>query len=167
MIDELQLVINALREELKQYGEMLARLDEQQSSVLGRRTEEIVQSVNSIQTQGEVITRTRQERERLQSDLAVLCQLGLEAPFSKIIPCLPGEYRPLLDALVQENNELLVRIQQRARQNHLLLRRSLEMMQTFLDSLLPIRRAPVYTETGNLFNRAATPASSALYEAVG
>ena len=33
---------------------------------------------------------------------------------------------------MRENNELLVRVQQRARQNHLLLSRSVEMMQRFI-----------------------------------
>ncbi len=42
-----------------------------------------------------------------------------------------------MQALVQENNELLVRVQQRARQNHLLLLRSLELMQKLINSLFP------------------------------
>jgi len=57
--------------------------------------------------------------------------------FASLVPQLPPDYRPLVGALVEENNHLLVRVQQRARQNHLLLSRSLEMMQSFLNTLMP------------------------------
>ncbi len=57
-----------------------------------------------------------------------------------LIPLLPADYRPLVQALVDENNELLVRVRQRARQNHLLLSRSVELMQGLLNTLLPVAR---------------------------
>ena len=49
--------------------------------------------------------------------------------FAAIIPLLPPDYRPLVQALVQENNELLARVHQRTRQNHLLLSHAVELMQ--------------------------------------
>ena len=54
-------------------------------------------------------------------------------PFAEIIPQLPEAYRPLIESLVDENNSLLQRVQQRARQNHLVLSRSVELMQDFLN----------------------------------
>ena len=41
----------------------------------------------------------------------------------------------MVTALVQENNELLVVVRQRAQQNQLLLRRSVDVMQHFINSL--------------------------------
>jgi len=45
MIDALQTLIEALRDELKQYGEMLALLDQQQELVAGRAADELLHSV--------------------------------------------------------------------------------------------------------------------------
>jgi flagellar biosynthesis/type III secretory pathway chaperone len=70
-----------------------------------------------------------------------------------------------MEALVQENNALLTRIQHRARQNHLLLRQSLDLMQRFLSTLFPSHEPRVYNGGGQMFSH-ATPAVS-VYEAVG
>jgi flagellar biosynthesis/type III secretory pathway chaperone len=166
MIEQLRKVIDGLREELKQYGEMLARLDEQQDYVMRRSTDGVILSVSAIESQSAVIQQARHEREGLQRTLARQCELVEDAPFSDIVPRIPEDYRPLVQALVQENNELLTRVQQRARQNHLLLRRSLDMMQAFLNTLVPVQPVPVYNGSGHLFGAQAAPAA-AMYEAIG
>ena len=47
-----------------------------------------------------------------------------------------------MEALVRENNELLVRVQQRARQNHLLLSHCVELMQQLINSIFPVSPPP-------------------------
>jgi flagellar biosynthesis/type III secretory pathway chaperone len=164
MTENIHHLIAALREELQQYGEMLARLEEQQERVLRRDADQILQSVSAIQEQGLTIQRTREIREACQKQTAA--GLGLnEIEFAAIIPRLPNDYRGLIEALVDENNSLLQRIQQRARQNHLLLRQSLDLMQRFLSTLFPSHEPRVYNPGGQVFAR-PTPAVS-LYEAVG
>ena len=61
-----------------------------------------------------------------------------------------------------------IRVQQRSRQNHLLLARTLELMQRFMNGLFLASTSPVsvYDGTGVLPGRAMVPAH-ALYEAVG
>jgi flagellar biosynthesis/type III secretory pathway chaperone len=164
MIPYLQNLIAALREELHEYGEMLARLDEQQELVMKREADGILQSVSTIQDQSVVIQRTRELREVRQNELAQKLGLESKSEFSKIVPRLPEDYRPLVDALVQENNALLTQIQHRARQNHLLLRQSLDLMQRFLSTLFPSHEPRVYNGGGQMFQNA--PAVS-VYEAVG
>jgi hypothetical protein len=164
MIDLVNRLVAALREELQQYGEMLAVLDAQQDYVLQRSTQNLLESIGAADAQGRAINEARAHRSECQR--AVARQLGLPggAPFSQLIPLLPEDYRPLVEALVSENNELLVRVQQRARQNHLLLTRSVELMQRFISSLFPATAPATYTESGNVTNRAP---AQALYEAVG
>src|SRR4051794_18815390 len=103
MIPHLQTLITALREELHEYGEMLARLDEQQELVMRRDADGILQSVATIQEQGVTIQRTRQIRETRQGELAQNIGLKKDSEFSAIIPHTPEDYRPLLSALVSEN----------------------------------------------------------------
>jgi flagellar biosynthesis/type III secretory pathway chaperone len=150
MNDLLHNLIEALREELKQYGEMLAMLEQQQQSVVQRQTNNLLQNVAEVNAQANVIAAVRHEREQRRCHVAR--QLGLEenATFGVIIPKLPPDYRPLLQALVSENNALLVRIQQRARQNHLLLSHAVELMQQLINSIFPGGSPKTYDNTGRL-----------------
>lgn len=165
MINSLKILIDALRDELQNYGEMLALLDRQQEHLIARAASEVFQSISLIKAQGAAILQSRSRREDCRRAVAGECRQPPEAAFAILIPLLPADYQPLLRALVDENNELLMRVRRRARQNHLLLRRSVELMQELLNTLLPSRQASVYDDTGS---RQATPAASRrFYEAVG
>jgi flagellar biosynthesis/type III secretory pathway chaperone len=165
MTESMQNLVNSLRDELKEYGELLALLDRQQQSVIERDADQVFQSVGFVQRQGSAIAEARARREECARTIArELCQEP-ETSFAVLIPLLPAAYRPLVKALVDENNELLVRVQQRARQNHLLLSRSVELMQGLLDTLLPSREMRVYNGRGNMQVHEAAPRS--LYQGVG
>ncbi len=165
MNDLLHNLIEALREELKQYGEMLAVLEQQHQSVVQRQTNTLLQNVADINAQANVIAAVRHEREQHRRHVAR--QIGLEenASFALIIPLLPPDYRPLMQALVHENNALLIRIQQRARQNQLLLSHAVELMQQLINSIFPGSNPKTYDNNGRL------PVSSlpqrSIYEQVG
>jgi flagellar biosynthesis/type III secretory pathway chaperone len=146
--ESLQPLIGALREELQQYGEMLALLDRQQEQVKARAATEIFQSISLIQAQATAIQGARELREKCRGSTALTCQQPENTPFSHLIPLLPSDYRPLIAALVDENNHLLSRVRQRARQNHILLRRSVELMQELLRTLFPSRQNSVYDGAG-------------------
>ena len=135
MIQSIKSLIDALRDELQNYGEMLALLDQQQEHLVARAVAEVFQSISLIKAQGGAIQRACARRED--------CRL----------------------ALVGENNELLLRVRRRARQNHLMLRRSVELMQELLNTLLPSRRASVYDGTGA--HPASLCAPRRFYDALG
>ena len=166
MKDSLNDLIDSLREELKEYGEMIALLDQQQEMVMRRQTHDLLQCVQIINTQVENITAARREREQRQRVVARLFGLAEETPFAVLLPHLPGDYRPLVQALVQENNELLKRIQRRARQNHLLLSRIVELMQRLFDPFFPDRQPATYDDSGAMAAAAILPKHT-LYEAIG
>ncbi|MCL5096419.1 MAG: flagellar protein FlgN [Candidatus Omnitrophica bacterium] len=164
MLDILQRLIESLREELSQYGEMLRLLEQEQELVVHRLPADLLQTVTSINSQGAEIQAARRRREEVQRQLAASLEQPENTALTEIIPRLPPEYQPLLEALRQENNQLLLRIHQRARQNHLLLNRSLELMQQFINTLSPVN-APVYNETGGILPTLLQPRST--YDAVG
>jgi flagellar biosynthesis/type III secretory pathway chaperone len=163
MMPTLQRLIESLRKELQQYGEMLALLDQQQEDVTQRRTSNVWSSVASIDAQGAVIANARVEREAAHRALSRALGQPDATTIAELLPLLPSDYRPLISALVDENNELLARVQSRARQNHLLLRRSVELMQQFIGSLCVVSQ-PVYNCTGGIGQGAF---GSSIYEAVG
>jgi len=164
MNELLQNLIEALREELKEYGEMLALLDQQQQMVTHRQTQDLLQCAGAINVQAEAIAAARHEREQRQREVARELKLADDASFTDVMPKLPMAFQPLVKALVQENNQLLSRIQQRARQNHLLLTRITELMQRFLGSLFPGNPA-TYDNAGQLL-ATALPQHS-VYDAIG
>jgi flagellar biosynthesis/type III secretory pathway chaperone len=164
MNDLLHNLIESLREELKQYGEMLAVLDQQQSSVVQRQAADLLQNVASINAQAEAITAVRHEREQHQRNVARMLDLDESAGFAVIIPRLPADYRPLVQALVQENNELLVRVHHRTRQNHLLLSHAVELMQQLINAIFPGGSPKTYDKTGRL--PVSTVPQYSLYESV-
>ena len=165
MNDLLPNLIEALREELKQYGEMLALLDQQQDLVMQRQTNDLLSSVATINEQTGVIAVARNEREQRQRRIARQLELPEDSGLAAVTQKLPADYRPLVQALMQENNELLVRVQQRARQNHLLLNHAVELMQQLINSIVPGTKPKTYDESGHLPS-VALPQHS-LYEAVG
>lgn len=162
MIVTLENLIGALRNELQQYGEMLALLDQQQELVMNQRTDEILHSISAIDTQSTAIQAARANRQLAQRHLAQRLEQAREATFTHLIPLLPEPYRPLVIALVQENNELLLRVRQRAQQSHHLLRHSLEMMQRFITAL-PSSETTVLTRDQAV---AAVDPGASLYEAI-
>lgn len=164
MNERIQQLIETLRDELKEYGEMLALLDEQQEHLMARRADGVLESVERINTQALVIKRARTRREETQHTLA--CTVGHPECTGLFVLAqhLPPDYRPLLQALVDENNQLLARVQRRGHQNHLMLSRSVELMQRFISALAPGQNATVYAGDGAVH---LNTTSHALYEAVG
>jgi hypothetical protein len=163
MSEPLDNFIESLREELKQFGELLALLDLQRDQVVRRLPDELLATVSAINAQGEAIQAARRERAQRQRELAQSLDLPVEARAGALVSQLPQPYRPLVTALIQENNHLLARVRQRARQNHLLLSRAVEMMGRFINSICAIG-APTYTPAGAVAHAAP---GCALYDRIG
>jgi len=165
MIDTISNLVSALRAELEQYGEMLALLDRQQQHVIARAGDEVFQTVSLIKAQGAAIKLARTRRDECRGLLAQDFGRQQDLSFAELVPLLPPDYQPLVQALVEENNSLLVRVRQRARQNHLLLSRSMELMQNLINSLFPAHETRVYNVQGAMNSRRA--GSRRIYEAIG
>jgi flagellar biosynthesis/type III secretory pathway chaperone len=161
---ELNRFVEHLRNELTQYGEMLALLDQQQEAVVRCHPSQVLETASAITVQGEVIQTVRKERQSSQVVLAAETQAREAQNLDHLIGQLSPEYQLLVGALVQENNQLLQRIQNRMHQNHLLLSRSLESMQQVISTLCQTSPTTTYGETGRL--RQTTP-GRLLCEAVG
>jgi hypothetical protein len=128
-------LVDALRNELQQLGEMLALLDAQREITARRSPDFIEPSIAAVEEQTTRIETARTRRRLLQEQLAHALNRIPQASLKELLPLLPPDYRPLVSALVQENSEALSRIRQRAEQNHQLLRRCADAMRRFIASL--------------------------------
>jgi flagellar biosynthesis/type III secretory pathway chaperone len=135
MTATLEQVIEALRNELQQYGEMLALLEAQHRAVSQGESGSVLTSVQAIEAQSSAIQNARRLRETHQRQLAWAVGRPENVTFEELLPLLPSEYSPLLSALIREINELLGRVRQSAEHNRSQLRRSIELMDRFLFTL--------------------------------
>jgi hypothetical protein len=161
----IQDLIEALRMELQQYGELLARLDQQQETVFRRDAEGVLDGSAAIESQAALIEEARRERELCRADMARSLGAPADASFEHLLPLLPEDYRPLIRALVEENNELLTRVRARSRQNHLLLSRTVDLMQRLMGGLFAAKGGSTYSGDVALLGARAT--ARRMYEAVG
>jgi hypothetical protein len=106
----LERLINALREELLEYGEMLARLDEEHGPA-----EDARMGARSLRPQNGNLRAKHRRRAEIERKLARHLGLPQSANLSEMIRLLPPNYKPLVRALLDETDELPIRLQQRRR----------------------------------------------------
>jgi len=157
MREQLQQLVTALRDELQQYGEMLALLERQQEFVVKRASSDLLQSVSDINAQAAVIGVARDQRATRQTAVARLLQMSDDTTLTDMVRLMPDDYSGLVRALVDEINKCLARVRRRAGQNHLLLSRSVELMQRLLNTLLCTTQTIVYNGHGALAPALAAP----------
>jgi hypothetical protein len=162
MTTAIQQLIDALRDELQQYGEMLALLEAQWDVVTQREPQSVLTSVADVESQSGAIEKARRTREQAQRQFAWALGQPVEShSFHQLLPLLPGDYRPLVTALVHEVNELLQRVRERAAQNHAQLRRALELMERFISSISPQTQSALIVGEQSPFDSESTPPRSA------
>jgi len=150
MKEQLDKLVGHLREELIQYGELLSLLEQQQEMIVNRSADGLMQNLTSIHAQMAEIAKARTCREQCREEVAESLGLDREWPIKEMYSSLPVEYQSLVEALVDEVNELLLKANQRLRQNHLLLSRSLEFMQKLIQSLFPMQAGQTYDQSGQI-----------------
>ena len=141
-------LLEALRRELHEYGELLALLEHPQEQVPRRAADEVLHSAAAISEQANRVQDARRRREDCQRLVAQAVQQSEEARFAVLLPRFPEPYRFAVAELVRETNDLLVRVQQRAWQDQMLLSHSLELMQHFIGSLTASNRPTTHTGSG-------------------
>lgn len=165
MTDTLTNLANALRYEFEQYGVLLGLLERQQENIGSRNADEVYRSIAPVKQQGVAVMKARANRDECRAQLAQSLGRDRQSTFADLTPALPEESRALISSLVQKNNGMLARIAQRARQNHLRLSRSIDLMHGLINSMYPARVSRVYNGRGTMKTRPVGHRS--FYEAVG
>ncbi|HBU60357.1 MAG TPA: hypothetical protein DEB48_10990 [Verrucomicrobiales bacterium] len=166
MNEELNNLVNALREELTQYGEVLALMQEQQELIINRAANDLLINLNRVNEQMERVAIARNQRENCRQNLVAALGGAEDTTFRQMTEMLPPEVQPLLDALVQEINHMLQNIQRWLKQNHLLLKRSLDLMQTIMKNMFPSAEAAAGTYGRGGQVSPVNPPPSSLYEGI-
>jgi flagellar biosynthesis/type III secretory pathway chaperone len=117
-----------------------------------------------LQQQVEKISTHREHREAARRALVQSVGGTEDTTFKQMTAMMPEEYQPLLNALVEEINQLLQRIQTWMKQNHLLLKRSLDLMSKIMHSIFPTSSAAAQTYGQGGTVSPIAPPPSTLYE---
>jgi len=110
MNQKLNHLVEALRAELQQYGEMLVRLDRHHKSVADQSRKAVCAFSGEVQLQGVAIQRARRERDQASCELASMLRLNTVLPVETMIPLMPEEYQPLVNELTRENRQLMEQV---------------------------------------------------------
>jgi len=92
----------------------------------------------------------RQQREEMVSGIADTFECGQEETLSKMVRYFPDYVQPLLQALIDEINQMIKRTRSKARQNFLLLSRTMELTQETVAALRPENYSKTYTRKGQV-----------------
>jgi hypothetical protein len=158
-------VVDALRNELAEYGGLLRLFDEQQKTIFTLDSEGVAAFVPLLEQQAEVARSCRLEREQTVRRYATQRGQPVDRSLRQLLPEFPAVVRPLLEALIDEINHLLKRAKQRTRQNHMMLTRLVDLHRELVPNLRPQSFTKTYSRHGQV--AVATAGVGPTYRAAG
>lgn len=150
MITNCEPLLDALRNEVLEYGGLLHLFGRQQDAILGRDPDRVLAVTSTIESQIETIDSRRKARESLVKECAVEAYQPSANSLKELLPFFSEPIRPLLEALMDEINNLITRTKRRASQNQMLLARSIEISQEILERLNPQGIVKTYSNRGQV-----------------
>lgn len=144
-----------LRAELSAYGGLLGLFDRQQAALMKRDAEAVAEYSLAIERLALETARSREARELHVVSLARAHGRPVTDSVRRLLDLFPEDQRPLLDALIDEINRLLQVVRRRARQNHAILVRAVELRRELLASLRPDAVPRTYAPGGRSASRGA------------
>jgi flagellar biosynthesis/type III secretory pathway chaperone len=155
------IIAEALRSELADYGGLLHLFEQQQRSIFARDPDSVLNVTLAIETQARTLASTRRRREEVVASFALRNDRPANSTLRSLLPFVVTEARPLLEALIDEVNRLLHRLRRTSGHNQTLLARVVEVHQETLTQLRPQAFTKTYSPGGRL-SVAASSATSTL-----
>ena len=151
--EETQALIDALREELQEYGALLHLLKDQQQCLVRRQPDEVLALSGSIDKHLPVVTGARHRRQEelqfLAGKRAIADEKG-PIRLADLLPYFPASIAPMIRGLVEEINRLVTQVGRFAHQNQMLLVRAVESTQAALQVVQPSVVLKTYSPAGKV-----------------
>lgn len=152
-------LIDLLREEVQEYGGLHNLLDRQQSEIFNRESDLVMLTNEDVERQMGMMNALRERRESKVKMMANKCNCDPELSLRNMLPHFPDFIRPLLEALIDEVNAMVTRTRRKARQNYLLLSRTMEITQKALSMSEPENYSKTYSRKGHVGMSGTVPAT--------
>ena len=157
-------LVETLRAELEEYGALFNHLTRQQEEIFARRVDTVLEINGDLDDQTRIIASARERRQEVMDDLVKRSGLPAGTRLTGMLDQFPDFVRPLLEALVRDINLMINRTRRKARQNHILLARAVELTQETLRLLQPGSFTKTYARSGQV---SVTGDKTSRYQAVG
>lgn len=141
-------LVEILRNELQEYGGLFNLLGQQQDRIIERKPDAVLSINDEIEVQTRTVADLRGRRETCVDELLARVDEPVPGSLRKLIPHLPEFVQPLLEALMTDINHMVRRNRHKARQNHLLLSRAVQLTEETLRVLQPENFTRTYGRTG-------------------
>lgn len=152
-------LLDLLREEVQEYGGLHNLLDRQQSEIFNRESDLVMLTNDDVESHMGMMNALRERREEKVRSLAIQCDCDPELSLRNMLPHFPEFIRPLLEALIDEVNAMVTKTRRKARQNYLLLSRTMEITQEALRMTEPGNYTKTYSRKGYVGMSGTVPAT--------
>ena len=143
-------LLELLRLEVQEYGGLYNLLDRQQKEIFERDPEAVLITNEEIETYTAAMGELRKQREEMVESIGQSCGCEPKLALRKMMPHFPDFIHPLLEALMDEINQMVTRTRRKARQNFLLLSRTMELTQETMRALQPENYTKTYSKKGKV-----------------
>lgn len=143
-------LVDLLRHEVQEYGGLYNLLERQQGEIFQRDPQLVLDTNSEIESYMSAMGSLRDQRETLVREMARGCGADEEQPLSKLLVHFPDFMQPMLQALVDEINAMIRRTRQKARQNFMLLSRTMEINHETMQRLQPGNYNRTYSKKGRI-----------------
>lgn len=143
-------LVDLLRKEVQEYGGLFNLLETQQKQIFKREADTVLTINEEVESYMLDMGVLRERREECVREMARRGGCSPDLSLSKMLNYFPEYIRPLLQALVEEVNHMVDRTRRKARQNHLLLSRTMELTQETISALQPSNYTKTYGRKGRV-----------------
>lgn len=150
-------IADCLRQEVAEYGALYRFYENQQARLFAADADAVLRISGDIEVQVRVLHDCRREREATVSGFAIANGQPSGATIRSLLPMVPEDARPLIEALINEINVLIHRLRRVSRHNHMLLSRKVELQQQLLRQLMPATFSHTYTPKGRVSMTMSNP----------
>jgi flagellar biosynthesis/type III secretory pathway chaperone len=150
-------LVECLRNEAAEYGQLLKLIEEQQQMIFKRDTAGVLRLTNAIQSQADILQDCRRGRDRAIAQFATEHGREPTSSLRSLLPAVAPEIRPQLEALIGEVNRLIHRVRRSMHLNRRLLGCTLEFHQELLRRLRPDAFTKTYARDGRISVSAPRP----------
>ena len=150
-------IADCLRHEVAEYGALFGFYEEQQKSLFAHNADAVLRLSGEIEVQVRALHECRARREATVAGFAAANEQPMNATIRSLLPVIPADARPLIEALIGEINVLIHRVRRISRHNHMLLSRTVELRQQMLRQLLPETFSQTYSPKGRVSVTMSSP----------
>lgn len=142
---------DALRDELAEYGGLLALLDEQRDAIAKGGVDDILEAGEKVREQARAAEERRALREEVSARIAARTGKNSEASVRELVSAIPPGARMMFESLIDEGAQVVRLSQKKVRRNSLMLARAADLNEKLLMAMRPQSATKTYNKRGGVY----------------